>query len=240
MNILILMAGTERVTQGDERYPLFLVEIGGKPLIERLIDSLSSLAGARFVFVVRTRDVKQFRLDSIIRQLAPGAAVVQVERDTAGAACSALLASEFIDSQEPLLIVNSDDWLDIDHASVVRGFAERGLDAGTVVFPSVHPRYSYVRLNEEGLVAEAAEKNPISRNATAGFYWFARGADLVAAVKSSIRKDARVDDRFYVCPSFNELILKHARIGVHAVEASKYHPIKSNRQLTLTERGDAR
>lgn len=233
MNILVLMAGADRANLNDEAYPIYLSEIGGKPVIQRLVDSFRDIEGANFVFAVREEDIRKFRVDSVIRQLSDTARLVPVG-GSAGAACTALLAAPYIDNEKSLVIVNSDDWLDIDHAEVVRSFDSDGFDAGAVVFPSIHPRYSYVRLDADGLMTEAAEKNPISRNATAGFYWFRRGSDFVEAAKQSIRKDARVNGIFYICPTFNELILKQARIGVHRIDSAKYHPVKSIRQLMQT------
>jgi hypothetical protein len=105
---------------------------------------------------------------------------------------------------------------------------------GVPAFNSIHPRYSYVRL-EDGLVVEAAEKTPISRNATAGFYWYARAQDFVDGAKDLIRKDAHVNGAFYVCPVFNELILGQKRVGVRALELAQYHPVKNERQATREE-----
>jgi len=176
-------------------------------------------------------DVRRFALDKIITVLAPEARVISVKEQTRGAACTALLFAAWIDNGEELLIVNGNEFLDVSFGGVIADFRERELDAGVVVFPSIHPRYSFVRTDIRGFVVEAAEKKPISRDATAGFYWFARGRDFVEAAKNMIRKDARVNDAFYVCPSLNEMILKNARIGVHRIEAAKFHPLKTERQV---------
>lgn len=112
-----------------------------------------------------------------------------------------------------------------DLSKVVDDFRRRRLDAGTIVFESIHPRWSFVRLGEEDLIVEAAEKRPISRWATAGFYYFRRGIDFVAAATMSIRKDAQVAGQFYVCPTFNELILQQARIGIFRIDRSAYRSL---------------
>ena len=78
---------------------------------------------------------------------------------------------------------------------------------------------------------EASEKNPISNNATAGFYWFRRGAQFVEAAKNLIRKGAHVNGNFYICPTYNELILKGQLVGVFTVDAKVYHPLKDERQI---------
>jgi dTDP-glucose pyrophosphorylase len=108
----------------------------------------------------------------------------------------------------------------------VQDFQERNLDAGIVVFDDVHPRWSFVKLDASGFVIEAAEKRPISRHATTGLYWFARGADFVRAASAMLRKGASVDGHFYVTPVLNELILAQARIGVTPIDKAHYHSLK--------------
>jgi NDP-sugar pyrophosphorylase family protein len=229
MNILILAAGQSAFETEDGKYPLFLTEIKGIPLIEHLINKLKT--DAHLVFVLRKDDIHHHYVDSVVKQLVPDASIVELSDDTAGAACSALLAVEKIDNDDELLILNADELLDVNIQEIVNGFKTRNLDAGTIVFPSVHPRYSYVRLDDNGFIIEAAEKKPISRYATVGFYWFLHGSDFVQSVKNMIRKDAQLNGYFYICPVFNELILNHKKIGVTEINQTQYHPIKSARQL---------
>lgn len=231
MRTLILGAGPQ--TDADVA-PVWLLENGGELLIERLVRACAGL-GTRLAFAVRTEEIRRHRIDSVIEQAAPGAALVAIPADTAGAACTALLCLRQIDPGDELLLLNSTEYLDIDYAGVIAGFRARRLDCGVVTFPSLHPRYSYVRLDEDGLVLEAAEKNPISRHATPGFHWFARGADFVAAAQDMVRKDASVDGRFYISLTLNEMVLRQRRVGVHPIAARHYHPLKSPRQHEVFE-----
>lgn len=235
MNILMLAAGAADFDPHDGSYPLCLAEFDGKPLIERTIAACSKLEGANLIVAVREADVRQFHLDNIVSILDPRAKIISIKANTQGAACTALLATGYIDNDESLLIINANELLAADFATIVSDFKRRNLDAGVVTFPSVHPRYSYVRLSEDGMVVEAAEKNPLSRHATVGFYWFARGKDFVSAAQNSIRKDASVNGLFYICPTLNELVLKQAVIGTHPIEAKLYHPLKTERQLAQFE-----
>lgn len=232
MNILILAAGQASFESADGDYPLCIAEIGGKPLIELLVMAASAAGAPNLIFALRQHDIRRFHLDNVVELLAPGASVVHVPEQTKGAACTALLAAGSIDNQEELLIIAGNELLDVDFSTILEDFRGRKLDAGTVTFSSVHPRYSYVRLDADQLVVEAAEKNPISRLATAGFYWFARGADFVRAAQGMIRKGASVNDLFFICPALNELILEQARIGTFAIDASQYHPLKTELQWT--------
>jgi dTDP-glucose pyrophosphorylase len=199
-----------------------LIEVGGRPLIEHVWENLRTLPAEQFVFLVRKEDCQHFHLADVIRLLDPRAAVVQVEEPTGGAACTVLLAIECIAGDAELVVTNGDQLLIAHLGGLIGQFRERGLDGGTVVFDSVHPRWSFVLTDEDGLVVEAAEKRPISRLATAGFYYFRRGADFVEAACAMIRKDAHVNGQFYVCPAFNEMILRGARVGVARVGRDAY------------------
>jgi dTDP-glucose pyrophosphorylase len=118
-----------------------------------------------------------------------------------------------------------------DLGEIVAGFQEQGLDGGIPVFESVHPRWSYVKVNSDGHVVEAAEKMPISNLATAGLYYFAKGSDMVIAVCEMIRKEASVHGQYYVCPSYNELILLQRKIGVVKVSRERYFSLKNPQGL---------
>jgi NDP-sugar pyrophosphorylase family protein len=234
-NVLIL-AANELHDDRDSGYPLCLTEVNGKTLIQHLTDKCSAIADVKLTLAVREEDCKRWHLDNVVRLLSPDSKVLQVRRRTGGAACTALLAISTIDSEEPLLILNGNELIDVEFSAVISNFVNADYDAGVVVFPSVHPRYSYVKLNEHGLIVECAEKNPISNHATVGFYWFRRGRDFVEAAQQTILKSAHTDGQYYICPTMNELVLRQARMGIYSIEAQQFHPLKSERQI---ERFDA-
>ena len=223
MIVIIPIAGGDDAFR-DRGFPYSkpLIEIHGKPLVEHVWACLKPLNAEKYVFVVRQEDVRLAHLDEVLHLMEPKAAVVPVAGPTAGAACTAMLAIEHIEADRQLVIANGDQLLTCDLRAALDDFRSRDLDAGTLVFDSVHPRWSFVRVGEDGLVTEAAEKRPISRHATAGFYYFKRGADFVKAAGDMIRKEAHVNGNFYVCPTFNEMILNHARVGVFPIARDSY------------------
>lgn len=223
MIVVVPLAGGDEAFR-DRGYPFCkpLVEVRGRPLVEHVWACLRPLNAERFVFVVRDEDARRFHLHEVLRLLDPGCAIVRTAGPTAGAACTALLAINHIEPDRELVIANGDQLLRCDLGAAVADFRARKLDAGTLVFDSVHPRWSFVRVGDDGLVTEAAEKRPISRHATAGFYYFRRGSDFVTAATTMVLKDAQANGAFYVCPAFNELILRHARIGVYPIPRESY------------------
>lgn len=223
MKIIVLMAGGDGAF-AEQPYPKNLVEIDGLPLAERVLGSLASLfeTGWDPICMIRGEENAQWHTADVLRLLSPRAQVVEVPSQTGGAACTALLAIEHIDPEEPLLVYNGDQVLEAPMRPIVEGFAERQLDGGIVVFDGVHPRWSYVKIDDEGHVVEAAEKRPISRHATAGTYWFASGQLFVESSMRMIAKDAHVGGAFYVCPAYNEMILSQRRIGISEIPRDQY------------------
>lgn len=230
MNILILAAGQDQLIKEDG-YPLCLTEFESVPLIQRVTEACMALDPTKIIAAFRKEDVQKYHLDNILGLLSSQARVLRIDAPTGGASCTALLAAKDIDNDDELLIVNGNELLQVNFNTIVTSFRQRGLDAGVVVFRSIHPRYSYVRLDDRKLVIEASEKNPISNNATVGFYWYAKGSSFVRAAKNAIRKDARVGGKFYICPTFNELVLEQLNIGVFEIDSRSYKPLKSERQI---------
>lgn len=225
MNILVPMAGdSRRFEEAGYSYPKNLVEIDGQSLAEHVLRQLTPLASrGRIICLVRDDENRRFHTADVVRLICPSATVLAVAGLESGAACTALLAIEHLVRDEPLLVFNGDQIISRDLSAVVAEFEERGLDGGTIVFSAIHPRWSYVRLDDDGYVVEAAEKRPISTLATAGAYWYRRAGDFLDAVMDMIRKDARVDGRFFICPAYNELVLRQKRIGVVEIARSEYH-----------------
>jgi len=229
MNVLILSAGTQTAS-GSDHYPICLYEFKSKPFIQILLEKWQGI-DAKFAVMLNENDIQKYHLDHVIAQIDSKAILYPINSPTAGAACTALMAIEQINNEEPLVILNGDELLDLNYLEPLKAFENQGVDAGTVIFDSVHPRYSYVRLDAQDRVIEAAEKNPISRNATVGFYWYKHGSDFVRAAMRTIEKQALSDTPFFVCPMFNELVLEGKQIGVFRIDKEAYKPFKSQQQL---------
>ncbi len=230
MNILILAAG-ETINDEAEPYPIWLSEIDGQIMLERQMNALAHLNPNRFVVCIRTEDNDSHHVDGILGMISPNAKVLGIKRPTAGAACTALLAIGQLDLDQELIIVSATDQHNVDFVDIVERFRKSGADGGVLTFESLHPRYSYVRLDENDQIVEVAEKRPISRNASAGFYWLRNAGEFFMALKSMLLKGSQVKGRYYVAPALNELILQQKVIRTIRLEKDAYIPVKSKRQL---------
>ena len=226
MNVVVLAAGGTKNVDDANEYPHCLMEVDGTPLIQQIVERTKGIPGANHNFVFLSEEAQKFRLNSIASLLVVDSVCVHVPSRTRGSACSALLATAALCGNSELLIVSANELVDTDLAKVVSDFRRRGLDAGTLIFKSIHPRYSFVRLDADRHVVQTAQRDPISNNATAGIFWYSKTADFIAGVKNLIRKSAHVDGSYFVAPVFNELVLQGKKIGIEVLEEHQYIPLK--------------
>lgn len=217
MNILIPMAGAgSRFQQAGYTFPKPLIDVKGKPMIQTIVDNLN--IEANYIFVVQKEHRVQYNLDALLNLIAPGCRIVEVDGLTEGAACTTLLAKEFIDNDEPLLLANSDQFLEWDSNEFMYRMIEQRVDGGIVTFTATHPKWSFAKVNEYGFVTEVAEKNPISNIATVGVYYWAKGSDYVKYAERMIEKNIRTNKEFYVCPVFNQAIEDGRKIKIFNID----------------------
>ena len=205
MNVLIPMAGAgSRFTQAGYTFPKPLIEVRGKPMIQLVVENLN--IDARHIFVVQKEHYEKYNLKHLLKLISPDCEIVQVDGVTEGAACTTLLAKEYIDNDNPLIFANSDQFLDWDSNEFMYSMEADGIDAGMLTFTATHPKWSFAKINDEGLVTEVAEKKPISDIATAGIYYWKKGSEYIKYAEEMIEKNIRFNNEFYVCPVFNQAI----------------------------------
>jgi len=234
MNLVIPIGSSSKFFSIEEYgYPKSLIEVMGKPMIEHVITNVTQdLHFSKIIFIVRQDECQQFHLDNTLDLLSPiKPQIIQLQSDTQGALCSVLLAIEYINTDEPLLISNADQIFDGGVAGYVHAFTKQDFDAACLSFHSVHPRWSYVRTNEHNQVIETAEKRPISKSAIAGLYWYQKGTDFVRYGMDSIKHGSSIDGKYFIAPVFNEFILAGKKVGHYPVDNNKYHSFYSPQKI---------
>jgi len=213
LNVLIPMAGAgSRFQQAGYTFPKPLIDVEGKPMIQVVVENLN--IDANFIFVVQKEHREKYNLDALLNLITPNCKIIDIDHVTEGAACTALLAKEYINNDNPLFFANSDQFVEWDSNEFMYKMNETNADGGIVTFKSTHPKWSFAKVNYKGLVTEVAEKNPISDLATVGFYYWKHGSDFVKYAEKMINDDIRVNTEFYVCPVFNQAIEDNKEIRV--------------------------
>ena len=233
LNIVIPMAGRgSRFANVGYELPKPLIEIHGRPMIEYVVKNIQPKEECRFIFICLQDHLKKYNLRERLEKLAPTCAVVAVDQVTEGAACTVLLAQEFIDNEDPMMIANSDQYVDIDINEYLDAMGQ--LDGLIMTMKAHDPKWSFVQYNDEnGLVTLLREKEVISDEATVGIYNYKRGADFVYYAKKMIERNIRVNGEFYVAPVYNEMIEAGKKIGFYniGIDDEKMHGLGTPEDL---------
>ena len=208
LNVVIPMAGAgSRFEKAGYTFPKPLIEVRGKPMIQIVTENLG--IRAKFIYLAQKEHVEKYNLRSLMNLISPGSKVVEINGLTSGAACTVLFSTGFIDTEKPVLIANSDQFLEWNPSDFYYSMAnDRSITGGGLVtFKATHPKWSFAEV-KGGFVTRVAEKNPISDIATAGIYYWKHGRDFCDAAIDMMNNDDRTNGEYYVAPTINYAIKK--------------------------------
>jgi dTDP-glucose pyrophosphorylase len=219
VNVIIPAAGEgSRFAKAGWKKPKPFIDVAGRPMLDHVIENVVP-QGAGVTLLLR--DAHMEKHPTVVEAFDnAGINIISVDRLTEGTACTVLLARKVFDNDDPMMVANSDQLVDFDVTDYITDCIDRNLDGSILVFrdPSMDPKWSFAKLDDEGLVTQVAEKNPISDLATVGIYLFTRGHDFVSATADMVAANKRVNGEFYTCPVYNYMIANGARIGVYEIE----------------------
>ena len=205
LNIVIPMAGRgSRFSQAGYKMPKPLIDIYGHPMIEYVTRNVRPQCEHRFIYVCQQEHLEKYGLAKELQRIAPGCLIVTIDHITDGAACTVLLTERYINNDNPLMIANSDQYVDTDINAYLR--VMKGYDGLIMTMPADDPKWSFIKYDKEGFVTLVREKEVISDQATVGIYNYRHGKDFVRYAHQMIDKNIRVNNEFYVAPVYNELI----------------------------------
>ena len=217
MRVLIPMAGAgSRFEKAGYTFPKPLIEVNGKPMIQLVVENLN--IEAEYIYIVQKEHYNKYNLKYLLNLITPNCKIVTVDGVTQGAACTTLLAEQYIDNDQPLLTANSDQFVEWNSNEFLYSMQADGVDGGILTFESIHPKWSFAKTDGNGFVTKVAEKKPISNKATVGIYYWSKGSDYVKYAKQMIDQDRRVNGEFYVCPVFNEAIRDNKKIKTFDID----------------------
>ena len=205
--VIIPCAGQgKRFADQGYKEPKPLINVKGKFMIDRVLSHFSFKYNKIFL-VVPDDHVKFYKSSEFIKDWSEHITLVPLLKTTEGAAQTVLHAEHQVNPYDKLIIANSDQIV-LDH-DFVNKFIEfcdkKNADGGIACFHATEPKWSFAKI-ENGLVTRVAEKDPISENATVGFYYFRYAKTFFDVAKEMIAKNDRVKGEFYVCPVYNYLI----------------------------------
>ncbi len=224
LNIVIPMAGRgSRFANAGYQMPKPLIDVHGHYMIECVTENIRPSSEHRFIYLCLTEHLQKYDLETKLNYISPNCIVVPVDKVTEGAACTVLLAEKFIDNNEPLMIANSDQYVDININDYLA--AGKGYDGLIMTMFADDNKWSFIKYDESRNVTMVREKEVISNEATVGIYNFTHGCDYVKYAHEMIDSNLRVNNEFYVAPVYNMLIDDGKKItfyNIGSLEAGMY------------------
>ena len=205
-----------------------LIEVNGIPMLANVVKNLkSTLFDLHYHIILRKSHIENFKddFDNLIKELASEKLnFIEIEKLTEGAACTVLFARNAL-STNPIIVANSDQLVEFEIDTLIKDAMLRNLDGSILTFidEDKNTKWSYVKTNSDNLVVEVAEKNPISNQATVGIYYFANGLEFVDSAVEMIIANKRHNNEFYLCPVYNEYIIKNKKVGIIKINKNQMH-----------------
>lgn len=233
INIVIPMAGAgSRFAQAGYKKPKPFIDVLGRPMICHVLDNLN-MPDARFILLTRKEHFENEQETVNWIKSKYNVEFVLIDNLTEGAACTVLHAHKLIDNNTPLLIANSDQIVDMNIAEFINDSENRNLDGSVLCFKDHDTKWSYAKIDGEGLITEIREKVVISEFATVGIYYFAKGGFFVKNAIDMIIRNERVKNEFYVAPVYNFGIQEGFKFGIFNININQMHGIGTPTDLNV-------
>ena len=213
LNIVIPMAGLgSRFANVGYKLPKPLIGVNGKPMIQVVVENMN--INARYIFVVMKHHAEKYDFNNILKEITcDNYEIKTIDKLTEGSACTVLTIRDMIDNDNPMILANSDQYLEWDPYEFL--VKTQDVDGLISCFEADHPKWSFAKVDDNEEVTEVAEKKVISNLATTGLYYFAKGSQFVRCADSMIAKNIRTNGEFYNAPIYNEIILEGGVVKTH-------------------------
>jgi hypothetical protein len=187
-------------------------------MFERSVESIES-DHTRLHFIVLEEHVDKFKIDEIIKDIYEDASVHTIPEVLDGCVSTVRTIVDKINSDDPLIIQN----VDVEYRPTLEWVEHYDTNISAIILTaeSDSPKHSYVRINEEKVAIEFAEKKVISSHAVVGTYFFMRGYEFVNATsKMQMSETDKHNGEWYMTPS-----LAYLDSPVKVVDVNHFYPL---------------
>tara|TARA_R110000765_G_scaffold141543_2_gene242525 strand:+ start:2122 stop:3312 length:1191 start_codon:yes stop_codon:yes gene_type:complete len=234
VNILLPIAGkAQRFLDAGYTLPKPLIMAKGKQIVDWAMESIDLKCldkldySYKLIFAVRFDHVNTFAIDELLKEkFGDDIEIVVIDHDTDGSVSTCMLAEEYINNNDGLLIYTPDVYF---QDSFKVSDIPTSSDGHILTFKANSPAHSYVRKNKNGFVIEAREKEVISDEAAVGVYYFKTGKMFMEYATEMVECDYRTKGEFYICPLYDMMAKKDYLISTSQVE--KMHVLGTPQEL---------
>lgn len=218
--------------------PKPLIEINDKPFLFWATQSIYKYVDVMdLTFVVLQQHIDEFKIDEVIHRYYKDAKIVIIPKVLNGAVLTCAEGVKSIEDDNPIL------FNDCDHMFVCKDFNEYcnngnfdNMDGALLTFKSNDPKYSFLKLNNDGNVIQTVEKVAISDNAICGAYYF-KNKDIFMNNVNEYLKECNYSE-YYVSGVYNSMIKNNLIIKNYTVDfhlsfgtPEEYEEAKKNKKF---------
>lgn len=193
--------------------PKPLIELNGKPFFYWAVQSVSKFVDLEGIsFVVLQEHLDEFKIDSVIRQYYPDARIIVIPEVLPGAVLTCMEGVKELSASSPIL------FNDCDHMFLSNSFYDfcasgnfENIDAALLTFQSEEPKFSFVRMDENGRIVGTVEKQVVSDMAICGAYYFKNSETFLNAAKQYLTECSY--EEFFVSGVYNVLAREGAELA---------------------------
>lgn len=236
IDVVITMGGLgSRFRKMGYRIPKYMIEAKGKTLFEWSMISLEGYAAEvnQYIFIAmkdEEADVEDFIRGQCQKIKILNYHIILLDHLTDGQATTASLAEKYWNPDHALLIYNIDTYVE----SGEMNSAQLKGDGFIPCFQAEGDHWSFVRLDDEGKVAEIKEKQRISNYCTLGAYYF-KTCKLYQNLYEEYygKEQALVNGEKYVAPLYDYLLKKGGEIYISDIAPEKVHVLGTPEELEV-------
>lgn len=200
MQIIIPAAGAGSRFKEYSDLPKPYIDVNGEPMIVAAVRSLN--VQGKYIFIL-PEHVKTSQVQRQLLEVVPDSEFVVIDYVTEGAVQTALLAEQYLDPKQPLLMANCDQIMKWCGDKVIGYLSLHDASVVTVVDHS--PKHSYVEMAGNKVV-RINEKERITGWALVGIHYWRLAEYFLDSAKRLIADDNRSKNEFYVSTTYNYLI----------------------------------
>jgi NDP-sugar pyrophosphorylase family protein len=220
MNYILPAAGLgTRFSKAGVVSPKPLIPVLGFPMLLWVVWNLNPQVGDKIFIVAQEEHKLEEELGHYFQKLSCEFIFINIRGVTDGPASTLELALNLIDDDEPVICANTDQYLSVSLESFVTQVSDN--ESGSMLTMNASgTAWSYVTRGSNELLQRIVEKVEISNEATVGIYAWSHSKLAKRAIQQMKFNEDRVNNEFYVAPSFNYLI--EAGIQVRGINLGDY------------------
>lgn len=229
--LIIPMSGFgERFRRAGYNVPKPLIPVDGKPIIAHVVDMYPGICNVAFICNQDHLNTPAYRMRETLEAICPTGRIIGIAPHRLGPVYAVASGYDVLRLSAPTIVNYCDFSCSWDWDGFRRFACDTQCDGAVVCYTGFHPHmlhntnYAYVRLDDDGKVAEIQEKHPFTafptqEFASSGAYYF-KSAELMRQTftETLSRDDLRLNGEYYVSLAYRPLLEQNKDIRVFTLD----------------------